>query len=36
MIVLLLFASIACLALYPISRAKHEENLRRLAEAAGA
>jgi GPH family glycoside/pentoside/hexuronide:cation symporter len=36
MIVLLLFASIGCLALYPISRARHEENLRRLAEGEGA
>ncbi|MBY0277448.1 MFS transporter [Candidatus Binatia bacterium] len=34
MIVALYLVSIAFLALYPISRAKHEENLRRLAESA--
>lgn len=32
MIVTLYVVSIACIALYPISRARHEENLRRLAE----
>lgn len=32
MVVVLYLASIAFLALYPISRARHEENLRRLAE----
>jgi GPH family glycoside/pentoside/hexuronide:cation symporter len=36
MIVTLLLVSIACIALYPISRARHEENLRRLAAEAQA
>jgi Na+/melibiose symporter-like transporter len=36
MIVALYVVSIACIALYPISRARHEENLRRLAEGEGA
>ena len=36
MIVGLLLVSIGFLALYPISRAKHEDNLRRLASAAAA
>jgi hypothetical protein len=31
MIVALLLLSIACIGLYPISRERHEENLRRLA-----
>jgi len=34
MIVALYLCSIACLAMYPISRARHEENLRRLADGA--
>ena len=31
MIIVLLLVSIGCIALYPISRERHEENLRRLA-----